>query len=85
MKILIGDWQGFTAEDFQNVLIPSDLANENASRIANHILAEKLSKAPIVYAGEEVGGIWIWRRVDDQATHAARVVCIEKIEKKEEK
>lgn len=95
MKISIGDWTGFTASDFTGTANkPIDCRDgksipEWCAQIANRILAEKLKLAPKVYGNQDYDhGVMVYLDSEDVAsepTHTARLVCIEPIEKKEEK
>ncbi len=69
----LGDLE-FKEEDFTEEIV--ERFDCDTVRIANHILRERLAKAPEVFANPEISA---WGDQDKHDTHRARLVCIEEM------
>lgn len=90
MKINVGGWKGFTAEDFYGLELHQA---ENLADRANAILAEKLAGAPEVGKLETMvhppgfpdsrihATIWSHNLDVKEFSHTARLVNIEEVKK----
>lgn len=79
MTIMVGVSMKFKPKDFESL---QNFGFDDMAEIANAVLEAWLAEAPIVYGLCKTGSIQMFTEsAPSNATHKARLVCIEEIEK----